>query len=65
MTNNELALCAILGAATIIFLGLLYYFYVVKPVKNEQKSESKEGKSSDDFSTSASNFMQIEKKQLN
>ena len=64
MTNNELALVAILGTSTLIFLTLLYYFYVVKPVKNEQKSESKEGAGCNDFSTSASNFMPIEKKQL-
>ena len=42
MTNNELALVAILGAATLIFLALLYYFYVIIPIRNEQKAASKE-----------------------
>jgi hypothetical protein len=41
MTNNELAVVAILGAATLIFLALLYYFYVIIPIRNEQKEPSK------------------------
>jgi len=42
MTNNELALVSILGADTVIYLTLLYFFYVVKPVNDEQKEASKE-----------------------
>ena len=65
MTNNELALVAILGAATIIFLGLLYYFYVIIPIRNEQKAASKETESPIDFNKADEYFIPVEKKQLN
>lgn len=65
MTNNELALVAILGAATLIFLALLYYFYVIIPIRNEQKQTSKETESPIDFNEADEYFMPVEKKQLN
>lgn len=65
MTNNELALCAILGAATIIFLGLLYYFYVVKPVSDEQKEASKKGTRPIDFDAPDGDFVETARRQMN
>lgn len=65
MTNNELALVAILGAATIIFLGLLYYFYVIIPIRNEQKEASKEDQGAINTDALDEHFMPIEKEQLN
>lgn len=65
MTNNELALVAILGAATLIFLGLLYYFYVIIPIRNEQKAASKEDSGAINTDAPGEHFMPIEKEQLN
>jgi len=65
MTNNELALVAILGAATLIFLALLYYFYVIIPIRNEQKAASKETESPIDFNEASDDFIPIQKNQLN
>ena len=65
MTNNELALVAILGAATLIFLALLYYFYVIIPIRNEQKAASKETQSPIDISEPSDGFIPIQKNQLN
>ena len=65
MTNNELALVAILGAATLIFLALLYYFYVIIPIRNEQKAASKETESPIDFNEADKYFIPVEKNQLN
>jgi len=65
MTNNELAVVAILGAATLIFLALLYYFYVIIPIRNEQKEPSKETESPIDFNEADEYFIPVEKEQLN
>ena len=65
MTNNELALVAILGAATLIFLALLYYFYVIIPIRNEQKEPGKETESPIDFNEADEYFIPVEKEQLN
>lgn len=65
MTNNELSLVAILGAATLIFLALLYYFYVIIPTRNEQKAASKEDSGEINFNAPDEYFIPVEKEQLN
>lgn len=65
MTNNELALVAILGAATLIFLALLYYFYVIIPIRNEQKAASKEDSGAINTDALDEYFIPVEKEQLN
>jgi len=59
MTNNEMALVAILCAATLIFLALLYYFYVIIPIRNEQKAASKETESPIDYPESDGDLFRL------
>lgn len=64
MTNNELALVAILGAATIIYLGLLYYFYDLKQKWNEQKEASEKDSRPIDIDAFESNYDEDARQQM-
>ena len=53
---------------TIIIISLFalyYYFDIIKPVSNEQKSASKETESPIDFNEADEHFIPVEKEQLN
>ena len=65
MTNNELALVAILGAALIIFLGLLCYFYEVKPVSDEQKEASEKDSRPIDTDAFGGDYVEAARRQMN
>jgi len=65
MTNTELTVVSILGTATLIYLTLLYYFYVIKPVNDEQKEGIEETKGTKHIGKTGSDTLEVKEEQLN